>query len=103
MYVIKDEGSMASGLFSALGLYMLQGAIFLSFINLIPFERFVLTFFALGLPLTQFLYIVPFYVERKNRERTATSSGLLAGALVAALLHLAVFGWIGFDLVFNRG
>jgi hypothetical protein len=89
----QNEGSVGIGVNTAFGLYLVQAGIILvtadsprvglgAFLQILAFVP----------PLSQFLYILPLYRERRSKGKSSTSSGLMGGALAAGLIHFAIFG-----------
>ncbi len=84
---IKDEGSLAAGFFSALGLFVLLWIIgFFASDYFSNGWRGLYLFFA-TLPILQFCYILPLYRGRKQAGSPQTARGLVVGACVVFLVH----------------
>ncbi len=91
----EDEGSVGFGAIIAAALFVVQTGIILLVtdspsVSLEGFFR-ILAFVP---PLSQFLYVLPLYIERKRSGKPSTSHGLLGGAIVMGAIHLAIFGGI---------
>ena len=90
-----EEGSVTVGAILAIALYLLQALIILyASDNASVSEAKFFRILAYVPPLNQFLYIVPLFVERRNRGRSSTSNGLLGGAIVMGGIHFAIFSFL---------
>ena len=85
---LRDEGSLAAGFFSALGLFALLwiGGFFVSELTFVRVWRDLYLGLA-ALPLLQFTYILPLYREHKQAGSPQTARGLMIGACVVLLVH----------------
>jgi hypothetical protein len=91
----QEEGSVIVGAILAIGLYLLQAFIILyASDNASVSEVRFFQILAYVPPLSQFLYIVPLFIERRNRGRSSTSNGLLGGAVVMGGIHFGIFGFL---------
>jgi hypothetical protein len=90
-----DEGRAGIGALLAVGLYLVE-LIFLvlSMADSVASEHRDITIAALSAPLLQALYIVPAYLVLKSSGKSATGNGLLGGAIVMAVIHYAIAGFI---------
>ena len=91
----RNQGNVGAGALLAFVLYVMQARLILLFANSPSVGRnafFLIVAFVP--PITQFLYVVPLYAQRKSKGRLSTSTGLLTGAVMMGLIHLAIFGSI---------
>src|SRR5579884_1634240 len=88
----ENDGNIGLGALLAFGLYVLQTSfIFVvadgsKSLGLLPF---CLAFVP---PVSQFLYIMPLYKERKSNGRPSTANGLMGGAVFMGAAHYVIVG-----------
>jgi hypothetical protein len=88
----ENEGNVGLGALLAFALYVLQTGMILVLANGIGSLGAFLFILAFVPPVSQFLYVVPLYKERKSSGRPSTAHGLIGGAV---LMGVAQYGIVG--------
>ena len=89
---VENEGNVGLGALAAFGLYVLQTGFILLVADGIASLGAFLFILAFVPPVSQFLYIIPLYKERKGSSRPSTAHGLLGGAAFMGAAHYAIVG-----------
>jgi hypothetical protein len=88
----ENEGNVGLGALLAFGLYVLQTGFILVVadgIGRLGAFVFIVVFVP---PVSQFLYIIPLYKERKGSGRPSTAYGLMGGAVFMGAAQYAIVG-----------